>query len=153
MKELDAASTATQALVLCPTRELGLQVTREVRRLARHIPNVNVTTVYGGQPIRLQVKSLQHGAQIVVGTPGRLKDLVERGSLELGSVRTLVFDEADRMLEMGFVEDLDAIVRSVPSSRQTLLFSATYPEHIQTMSERFQRDPLRVSVDEVGGYQ
>ena len=145
--KLNIASLQTQALVLCPTRELIIQVASDVRRLARYQQNIKVTTLYGGQPISLQKQSLQHGTHIVVGTPGRVKDLLEKKALALNMVHTLVLDEADRMLEMGFVKDIAAIIATTPAARQTLLFSATFPDNIVALSKRFQREPTRISVD------
>jgi ATP-independent RNA helicase DbpA len=121
---------AVQALVLCPTRELADQVATEIRRLARAQDNIKVVTVYGGVPSRNQIASLENGAHIVVGTPGRVMDLMERGKLDIGNLKTLVLDEADRMLDMGFLGDIETVVRQCPADRQTLLFSATYPEGI-----------------------
>jgi ATP-dependent RNA helicase DbpA len=138
---------SAQALILCPTRELASQVASEIRRLARYQPNIKVVTLCGGQSIGPQIGSLEHGAHVVVGTPGRLKDHLRKATLTLDRVNTLVLDEADRMLEMGFIDDIETIIASTPSSRQTLLFSATYPEDIQALSSRFQQAPQRVSVE------
>jgi ATP-dependent RNA helicase DbpA len=148
LARLDLTSRATQALVICPTRELSIQVSTELRRIARHQQNVTLTTLYGGQPLDLQKRSLKNGAQIVVGTPGRILDHMERGSLVLGDLTMLVLDEADRMVEMGFIKELNRIARELPDARQTLLFSATYPEHIQQLSGHLQRNPRRITVDE-----
>ena len=148
LARLDLTSRATQALVLCPTRELCIQVSAELRRIARHQQNVTLATVYGGQPIDLQKQALKKGAQIVVGTPGRIGDHLERGSLVPGNISLLVLDEADRMLEMGFSKELKKIVKRLPTERQTLLFSATYPENIQHLSANIQKDPKQVMVDE-----
>lgn len=147
LTRLNPRDFGTQALILCPTRELASQVASEIRRLARYHQNIKVVTLCGGQSIGPQIGSLEHGAHVVVGTPGRIKDHLRRESLSLARVNTLVLDEADRMLEMGFIEDIEAIIASSPASRQTLLFSATYPEHIQSLSSRFQRSPRRVSVE------
>jgi len=136
-----------QALILCPTRELANQVAQEIRRLARHQENIKVVTLCGGQPIRSQISSLRHGAHVIVGTPGRLKDHLEKGTLELSRVATLVLDEADRMLEMGFRDDIDTIINTTPSTRQTLLFSATYPQDIQKLSAQFMADPVHIEVE------
>ena len=136
-----------QALVLCPTRELADQVAKEIRRLARQIHNIKVLTLCGGQPIGPQFASLEHGAHIVVGTPGRIDDHLRRERLSLQDVNTLVLDEADRMLQMGFEKTIDAIVDQVPTERQTLLFSATYPEQIQAVTRRIMHDPTIVRVD------
>ncbi|MDO3382344.1 ATP-dependent RNA helicase DbpA [Gilvimarinus algae] len=139
-----------QALVLCPTRELADQVAREIRRLARQMHNVKVLTLCGGTPMGPQIASLEHGAHIIVGTPGRVDDHIRKGRLDLSEVATLVLDEADRMLDMGFAETLEAIVATTPDARQTLLFSATFPRDIASLSERYLRTPARVSVDEPG---
>jgi len=148
LSKLDLTSLQTQALILCPTRELCIQVATEIRRLARHRQNIKVTTLYGGQPISLQKQSLKHGTHIVVGTPGRIKDHIQKGTLPLNQVRILVLDEADRMLEMGFIVDMEFIIHTTPDTRQTLLFSATFPDNIRELSSRFQRNPQRISVDE-----
>ncbi len=136
-----------QAVVLCPTRELADQVTQEIRRLARARPNVKVVTLCGGVALRGQVQSLEHGADVVVGTPGRILDHLERGSLNLASVSTLVLDEADRMLDMGFFDDIAKVVRQCAKDRQTLLFSATYPEGIDKLAAQFMRAPQTVKVE------
>ncbi|MBA4256272.1 MAG: ATP-dependent RNA helicase DbpA [Polaromonas sp.] len=138
---------AVQALVLCPTRELADQVTTEIRRLARAEDNIKVVTLCGGVPLRGQTASLAHGAHIVVGTPGRIMDHLERGHLTLEGLNTLVLDEADRMLDMGFFDDIVTVAKQCPTTRQTLLFSATYPEGIAKLSAQFMRDPLTVKVD------
>jgi ATP-independent RNA helicase DbpA len=136
-----------QALVLCPTRELADQVTAEIRRLARAEDNVKVVTLAGGVPLRGQTASLERGAHVVVGTPGRVLDHLDRGNLQLPDLRTLVLDEADRMLDMGFVDDIARVARLCPAQRQTLLFSATYPEGIAKLAARFLRDPVTVKVE------
>lgn len=138
-----------QTLVLCPTRELASQVAKELRRLARYLPNIKVLTLCGGQSIGPQIGSLQHGAHIVVGTPGRVKDHLRKKTLSLADLHTLVLDEADRMLEMGFNQDIRDIADQTPSDRQTLLFSATYPDEIKALSADFQTDPVEVSVESI----
>ncbi len=148
LSRLEANTARVQALVLCPTRELADQVGRELRRLARFTDNVKVLTLCGGVPFGPQLGSLEHGAHVVVGTPGRLLDHLRRGSLDLASLQTLVLDEADRMLDMGFQEEIGALIAATPKKRQTLLFSATYPEAIAAMSAAVQHDPVEVSVDE-----
>jgi ATP-independent RNA helicase DbpA len=148
LSRLEANTARVQALVLCPTRELADQVGRELRRLARFTDNVKVLTLCGGVPFGPQLGSLEHGAHVVVGTPGRLLDHLRRGSLDLASLQTLVLDEADRMLDMGFQEEIGALIAAAPKKRQTLLFSATYPEAIAAMSVAIQHDPVEVSVDE-----
>ena len=143
---LDTRRADTQALVLCPTRELAEQVTQEIRRLARAEDNTKALTLCGGTPIKPQTDSLAHGAHIVVGTPGRIVDHLERGSLVLDALATLVLDEADRMLDMGFAEELAAIAARCPRQRQTLLFSATYPEGVAQMGKKFLRDAREVTL-------
>ncbi len=135
-----------QALVLCPTRELADQVSAEIRRLARAQDNIKVVTLCGGVPLRGQRASLENGAHIVVGTPGRIMDHLERESLDLAGLKTLVLDEADRMLDMGFMDDIRTVVRQTPPARQTLLFSATYPEGIASLAKDFLRQPEHIEI-------
>ena len=130
LANLNPRRFAVQALVLCPTRELADQVTLEVRRLARAQDNIKVVTLCGGIALRGQRASLEHGAHIVVGTPGRIMDHLQRGYLSLEALGTLVLDEADRMLDMGFADDIATVAKQCPAQRQTLLFSATYPDGI-----------------------
>jgi ATP-dependent RNA helicase DbpA len=146
LHRLDSKRPDTQALVLCPTRELAEQVTQEIRRLARGEDNIKALTLCGGTPIKPQTDSLAHGAHIVVGTPGRIVDHLARDSLQLGALAILVLDEADRMLDMGFAEDIATIGSRCPRARQTLLFSATYPEGLAQISRRFLRDPQEVTL-------
>jgi ATP-independent RNA helicase DbpA len=146
VEKLDSALWQAQALVLCPTRELADQVTAEIRKLARAVGNIKVVTLCGGVALRGQTLSLEHGTHVVVGTPGRILDHLERGSLSLDAVRTLVLDEADRMLDMGFFDDIAKVARLCPTQRQTLLFSATYPEGIGQLSAQFMRAPQTVKV-------
>ncbi len=146
LSKLDLRNTNVQALVLCPTRELAEQVAQELRRLARTDENLKVLTLCGGTPARAQMTSLEYGAHVVVGTPGRLLDLVRRESLKLDALRTLVFDEADRMLDMGFYDDIEKLARACPAERQTLLFSATYPDGIAQLSRQFLREPVDVKL-------
>ncbi|MCP4009807.1 MAG: ATP-dependent RNA helicase DbpA, partial [Proteobacteria bacterium] len=147
LQKLQIKQFRVQALVLCPTRELADQVATEIRRLARAIQNVKITTLTGGTPLGPQISSLKNGTHIVVGTPGRIEDHLRKASLSLEFVNTLVLDEADRMLEMGFQETLDAIIAQTPVQRQTLLFSATFPEEIKRIVKRIMRDPLMVKVE------
>jgi ATP-independent RNA helicase DbpA len=149
LDKINQRDFGTQALILCPTRELATQVAGEIRRLARYRQNIKVVVLCGGQSIGPQIGSLEHGAHIVVGTPGRIQDHLRKKTLSLARVKTLVLDEADRMLEMGFVDDIEQIISHTPDGRQTLLFSATYPEDILALSARFQRDPERVSVETI----
>ncbi|CAG9193415.1 ATP-dependent RNA helicase DbpA [Paraburkholderia tropica] len=148
LARLDVRRQDVQTAVLCPTRELADQVTQEIRRLARAEENVKVLTLCGGTPMRPQTASLEHGAHIVVGTPGRIMDHLERGSLDLSALNTLVLDEADRMLDMGFFDDIAKVARQCPKERQTLLFSATYPEGIAKLSQQFLRNPKEVKLEE-----
>ena len=138
-----------QVLVLCPTRELADQVSKELRRLARFTQNIKILTLCGGKPFGPQLGSLEHGAHIVVGTPGRIAEHLRKGSLKLNDVHTLVLDEADRMLDMGFRDAIAGIVETIPPGRQTLMFSATYPDDVLAISRQFQQDPLQVRVESV----
>lgn len=134
------------ALVMCPTRELCTQVAREMRRLGRKHPGLQVLILAGGQFIAPQISALEKGAHIAVGTPGRLLDLISRGKLDLKRTKTVVLDEADRMLDMGFVDDMEQILDALPEKRQTVFFSATFPETIVEMSERYQNEPVTVQI-------
>jgi len=148
LSRMELSSSRVQALVLCPTRELADQVGKELRRLARFMDNIKVLTLCGGVPFGPQLGSLEHGAHVVVGTPGRLLDHLRRGSLDLTSLQTLVLDEADRMLDMGFQDEIRLLIAATPRKRQTLLFSATYPDAIAALSATLQHEPIEVSVDE-----
>ena len=147
LANLNPRRFAVQSVVLCPTRELADQVAAEVRRLARAEENIKVVTLCGGVPLRNQIASLANGAHIVVGTPGRIMDLLARGALDLQALNTLVLDEADRMLDMGFFDDIATVARQCPAERQTLLFSATYPEGIARLATQFMRAPQTVRVE------
>jgi len=136
-----------QALVICPTRELADQVAKEVRRLARAEDNIKVLTLCGGVSFGPQIASLEHGAHIIVGTPGRIQQHLRKGSLVLDGLNTLVLDEADRMLDMGFYDAIEDIIEKTPSRRQTLLFSATYPVGIKQLASKFMRDPQTVKAE------
>ena len=148
LTKLNPRRFAVQALVLCPTRELADQVSQEIRRLARGADNIKVLTLCGGSQMRPQISSLEHGAHVVVGTPGRIMDHLQRESLDLSALDTLVLDEADRMLDMGFYDDIAFVAKACPKERQTLLFSATYPEGIASLSRAFLRDPLQITLTE-----
>ncbi len=136
-----------QALVLCPTRELADQVAKEIRRLARSADNIKVLTLCGGVPFGPQIGSLEHGAHIIVGTPGRIQEHLRKGTLKLDGLNTLVLDEADRMLDMGFNDAITDIISHTPAKRQTLLFSATYPSGIKQLSAAIMRDPQQVRAE------
>ncbi|GGY94211.1 ATP-dependent RNA helicase DbpA [Pseudoduganella plicata] len=147
LHKINPAWFATQALVLCPTRELADQVANELRRLARSVGNVKILVLTGGAPMRPQIASLEHGAHVVVGTPGRIRDHIGRKTIDLSTVQTLVLDEADRMTDMGFYDEIAGIVSACPKRRQTLLFSATYPDDIRVATEAFLADPVEVTVE------
>ena len=147
IEQINPRFFGVQALILCPTRELADQVGKELRRLARAIPNIKLVSLCGGKPFGPQKASLKHGAHIVVGTPGRIQDHLNRKSLQLNGLRTLVLDEADRMLDMGFADEMKAIISKTPRKRQTLLFSATYSEGIRKISRSIQRDPVTVTAE------
>jgi ATP-independent RNA helicase DbpA len=149
LQNIEPRSFTTQALVLCPTRELAEQVATEIRRLASAIENVKVLSLCGGSPFKPQAASLEYGAHIVVGTPGRIEDHLRRETLFLDDLNVLVLDEADRMLEMGFEASLDAIIEQTPDDRQSLLFSATFPDSIQSMAQHILRNPEHVKVESV----
>ncbi len=145
LHRLDPALVRTQALVLCPTRELADQVARQLRRLATGIPNLKVLVLTGGMPLAPQLASLGHDPHVVVGTPGRVQELLRKKALHLGGVRVLVLDEADRMLDMGFEEPIAEIIGKTPKERQSLLFSATFPEAIRQIGRSSMRDPLEIN--------
>lgn len=149
LQHIDASRFQTQSLILCPTRELADQVANEMRRLARYMPNIKILTLCGGQPFGAQRDSLQHAPHIIVATPGRLLDHLQKGTVNLDALQTLVMDEADRMLDMGFSDAIDEVIRFAPASRQTLLFSATWPEAIAAISGRVQRSPQTIEIDTV----
>jgi ATP-dependent RNA helicase DeaD len=143
---LEPQARSLEALVLCPTRELAVQVAEELKKLVKYRKDISVVPVYGGQPIEKQLRSLKKGARIVVGTPGRVMDHMNRGTLRLDNIRVVVLDEADKMLDMGFVDDMKTILWAMPEGRQTLLFSATMPEKIMDLVNKFQREPYVVNV-------
>ncbi|MCW8995830.1 MAG: ATP-dependent RNA helicase DbpA [Psychromonas sp.] len=147
LEKLNVKRFRIQSLVLCPTRELADQVGKEIRRLARTIHNIKVLTLCGGTPFGPQIGSLEHGAHIIVGTPGRIEDHLRKGTLRLDDLEILVLDEADRMLEMGFQTSIDTIIEQAPKNRQTLLFSATFPEQIHNISKRILIDPVTIKVE------
>jgi ATP-dependent RNA helicase DeaD len=146
LSAVDARSSATQALVLAPTRELVLQVAEAIGRYARHIPNLHVLPVYGGQAYGPQLAGLRRGAQVVVGTPGRVIDHLSKGTLDLHGLQHLVLDEADEMLRMGFQEDVERILADTPERKQVALFSATMPAPIRRISKRYLHDPVEITV-------
>ncbi|MEZ0384622.1 DEAD/DEAH box helicase [Mycobacterium sp. pW045] len=147
LSRIDTASKATQALVLAPTRELALQVAEAFGRYGSHLPRVNVLPIYGGASYTVQLSGLRRGAQVVVGTPGRVIDHLERGSLDLSHLDYLVLDEADEMLQMGFAEDVERILADTPEYKQVALFSATMPPAIRRITTRYLHDPVEVTVE------
>lgn len=147
LNNLDITRYRVQALVLCPTRELADQVAKEIRKLARGIHNIKILTLCGGMPFGPQINSLEHGAHIIVGTPGRIEEHLRKNKFNLDNLNTLVLDEADRMLDMGFQVTIDEIIQYAPKQRQNLLFSATYPEQIQSIAKRILSEPVIVKVE------
>jgi ATP-independent RNA helicase DbpA len=148
LNQLNVEHFAVQALVLCPTRELAEQVSQALRRLARLMPNVKILNLSGGLPMRPQLDSLRHGAHIIVGTPGRVQKHLDQASLSLKKLKILVLDEADRMLDMGFLDDIKQIIHFCPKQRQTLLFSATYPTEIKKLANAFMIDPQKIIIED-----
>ena len=151
LSRLDPSVSRVQSLVLCPTRELADQVSKELRRLARFMPNIKLLTLCGGISLRPQIASLVHEPHVVVGTPGRILELLDKGHLTLEKVQALVLDEADRMLDMGFGDAIADVIAQLPAERQTMLFSATYSDEIRAISRRVQRDPMEVTVESLLG--
>jgi len=147
LSRLDLARAEPQLLVLTPTRELAIQVAEALQTYARHLPGFHVLPVYGGQGMGAQLRGLQRGAHVIVGTPGRLLDHLRRGTLRLGGLGAVVLDEADEMLRMGFIEDIEAILGQTPEQRQTALFSATMPREIRRVAQRYLRDPVEVRIE------
>jgi ATP-dependent RNA helicase DeaD len=146
LARLDLAVKMPQALVLTPTRELAIQVAEAFQKYAKHMPGFHVLPLYGGQSMVIQLRALSRGAHVIVGTPGRIMDHLERKSLSLDALQTLVLDEADEMLRMGFIDDVEWILEHTPATRQTALFSATMPEPIRRIAKRYQRDPEQIKI-------
>lgn len=146
IENLDPDEKKIQAIVLCPTRELALQVSEELKKLSKYKRQFHMLAIYGGDPIEKQIKALKRGVSIVVGTPGRVIDHINRGTLVLNSVRTIVLDEADEMLDMGFREDIEAIMEELPEERQTVFFSATMPKPIMALTQKYQNSPELIKV-------
>ena len=152
IQRVDSESKALQAIVLCPTRELAIQAAEEIRRFARYMHGIKVLPIYGGQDISRQIRALSKGVQIVVGTPGRVMDHMRRHTIKTNQVKIVVLDEADEMLNMGFREDIETILRDMPGKRQTALFSATMPKPILDITREYQREDaeyLKVTPKEV----
>lgn len=146
VQKTDMSTRNLQSLILCPTRELSIQVAEEIKRLSKYIRDLYVLPVYGGQPIDRQIKALKKGVQIVVGTPGRVIDHIKRKTLKLGNVKVLVLDEADEMFDMGFRDDIEFIINSIPEDRQTIFFSATMPKEILNFAKKYQKEPEIIKV-------
>ncbi|HEY2295297.1 MAG TPA: DEAD/DEAH box helicase [Thermoanaerobaculia bacterium] len=147
LEKIDPATPEVQALVLAPTRELAIQVAEAIHTYSKYRGRVGVLPVYGGQPIQLQLKRLDRGVHVVVGTPGRIMDHLRRGTLRLDAVRLVVLDEADEMLRMGFIEDVEWILSQAPEGRQTALFSATLPREIRRIADRHLKDPVAIEIE------
>ncbi|MGY0425597.1 MAG: DEAD/DEAH box helicase, partial [Polaribacter sp.] len=145
---LDGKSKNTQAIILSPTRELAVQIGKNIQDFAKYLSDVKVVTVYGGASIEDQIRGLKKGAQIVVGTPGRTVDLINRRALKLGNVEWLVLDEADEMLNMGFKDELDTILDVTPETKQTLLFSATFPREVEAIAKNYMTKPVEITSGE-----
>ena len=146
LSNLDLSSKDTQILVLAPTRELAIQVAEAMQSYARHLKGFHVMPIYGGQSISIQLKQLRRGAHVVVGTPGRVMDHLRRKTLKLGNLQAMVLDEADEMLRMGFIDDVETILKETPDSRQTVLFSATMPSAIKRITKKYLKDPIDIKV-------
>ncbi len=146
LQKIDPNSKKLQAIALCPTRELAIQVADEVRRLAKYMHGIKVLPIYGGQDIVRQIRGLKDGTQIVIGTPGRVMDHMRRKTIRCEHIHTVIMDEADEMLNMGFLEDMETILSQLPQERQTVMFSATMPMEIQNIAKMFQKDPVTVKV-------
>src|SRR5688572_19356225 len=142
---IDASNRRVQGLVLTPTRELALQVSEAIAQYGQHL-RIRVVAIYGGASYHRQIKQLDQGVHVVVGTPGRFIDLIERGVLKLGSVSHMVIDEADEMLKMGFVDDVERILSETPAERQTALFSATMPDPIRRLADKYLRSPQLIAI-------
>lgn len=146
LQKVDPKVKKLQAVALCPTRELAIQVADEIRRLAKYMHGVKVVPIYGGQDIVKQIRSLKDGTQVIIGTPGRVMDHMRRKTVKFDTVRTVVMDEADEMLNMGFLEDMETILSQLPEDRQTVMFSATMPSAIMEIARKFQQEPVTVKV-------
>ncbi len=148
LNKIDAEQRCVQALILCPTRELCMQITRDLRSYAKYIPEILIVPVYGGASIELQFKDLAKKPQIIVATPGRLRDMIRRNRVDFSNVKTMILDEADEMLNMGFQEEVDDILEYMPKERHTMLFSATMPKEVEAILNKYMTDPVKVAVGE-----
>ena len=146
IETIDDHLKKVQAIVLCPTRELAIQVSEEIGELLKYKKNIKIVPIYGGQSIDRQIRSIQSGVQIVIGTPGRVIDHINRGTLKLNEIKMVVLDEADEMLDMGFRDDIEEILKTVPKERQTVMFSATMPKQILDLSKKYLTNPEHIKV-------
>jgi len=146
LERVDPKNKGLQAVILCPTRELAIQVSEELKNLSKYKKGIRILPVYGGQPIGRQIKALKEGVQIIIGTPGRVMDHLDRRTLKVGGVKIVILDEADEMLDMGFRDDIETIVRKIPEKRQTVLFSATMPKAILKLTKRYQNNPQLIKL-------
>ncbi|MDE6782149.1 MAG: DEAD/DEAH box helicase, partial [Paramuribaculum sp.] len=146
LQRIDSDLHKPQALILAPTRELCLQIGSDLADFSKYIPRVKVLPVYGGSSIESQIRALREGVQVIVATPGRLIDLINRGVVKLDDIHTVVLDEADEMLNMGFLDSIDAILAHVPADRKMLMFSATMPDEIARISKKYMKDPVEFVV-------
>jgi ATP-dependent RNA helicase DeaD len=146
IETIDDHLKKVQAIVLCPTRELAIQVSEEIGELLKYKKNIKIVPIYGGQSIDRQIRSIQSGVQIVIGTPGRVIDHINRGTLKLNEIKMVVLDEADEMLDMGFRDDIEEILKTVPKERQTVMFSATMPKQILDLSKKYLKNPEHIKV-------
>ena len=146
LQKINPDSKKLQAIALCPTRELAIQVAEEIRRLSKYMHGIKVLPIYGGQDITRQIRGLKEGTQIVIGTPGRVMDHMRRKTIRCDHIHTVIMDEADEMLNMGFLEDMETILSQLPEERQTVMFSATMPAEIQNIARQFQKEPVTVKV-------
>ena len=144
LEKIDPNDRSLQAIVLCPTRELAIQVSQEIRKLAKYMQGIKTLPIYGGQPIDRQIKALKGGVQVIIGTPGRTIDHIKRKTIKPGNVKMVVLDEADEMLDMGFREDIETILENVPEERQTTFFSATMPKAILELTKKYQNEPEHI---------
>ncbi len=147
VEKIDIKNRTVQAIILCPTRELAIQVSEEIQKLVKFKPGVSVLPVYGGSPIDRQIRAFRQGVHVVIGTPGRVMDHIDRKSLQLGDIKMVVLDEADEMLNMGFREDIETILQHVPEERQTVFFSATMPKTILNLTKAYQKNPEMVQIE------
>ena len=146
LERIDQKNKELQAVILCPTRELAIQVSEELKNLSKYKKGIRILPVYGGQPIGRQIKALKAGVQIIIGTPGRVMDHLNRRTLKVGGVKIVILDEADEMLDMGFRDDIETIVKKIPEQRQTVLFSATMPKTILKLTRRYQSNPQLIKL-------